>query len=89
MKCDRKAICDIMSKMFDNPDSYDIYPTGVCYDELEAYVEEVRALTLGWAIADTCCDLDAGTDPRKKNIPEMLGRARKDLGGGVDRDSGD
>ena len=29
----RKAVCDIISKMLDNPDKNGIYPTGKCYDE--------------------------------------------------------
>lgn len=37
------------------------------------------AMALGWCHADDCVDLDAGRDPREKEIPDMMARARKDL----------
>lgn len=45
MDQDRTAICNIVSKMLDNPDEYGIYPTTVAYQELEDYIESVRAET--------------------------------------------
>jgi len=45
----RKKICVIISKMLDNPDEYEIYPTAKCYDELEAFIkrEVSKAYTAG------------------------------------------
>lgn len=79
MDKDRAMICKIISEMLDNPDDCGIYPTTKCYDDLEKYVEGVRAEAIGWTHADACCDLDKGNDPRKKIIPEMLERALIDL----------
>jgi len=83
MKKDRKAICDIVSEMLDNPSECEIYPTTIAYDKLEKYIEGVRdnaiAETAGWAHADACVDLDKGNDPREKECSEMLERAFRDL----------
>jgi hypothetical protein len=79
MKKDRTAINKIISTMLDNPDPVGIYPTSVAYDELEAYVAEVRVEALGWMLADCCVFLDKGDDPRKRNVPEILERALIDL----------
>ena len=80
MDKDRKVICDIISEMLDNPDKYGIYPTSTAFTRLEYYVEEVRTQALGWANADACVALDKGDDPRPWNVPDLLERARKDLG---------
>lgn len=80
MNKDRAAICKIVSEMLDAPDELGIFPTTTAYDKLEALVDAARAEAIGWAHADACVDLDAGNDPRKKSIPEMLARARVDLG---------
>lgn len=37
----RKVICDIISKMLDNPDEYEIYPTTECYNAFEKYIKEL------------------------------------------------
>jgi len=79
MKKDRKIIEDIISEMLDNPDSSGIYPTTKAYHALESLVEDRLVEAIGWTHADDCVDLDRGNDPRKKNIPEMLSRAIKDL----------
>lgn len=76
---DRTAICEIMSEMLDNPDDCGIYPTTEAYNKLEALVHAARTEAIGWTHADACCDLDAGRDPRQKEIPEMLERAILDL----------
>ena len=80
MDKDRKVICDIISEMLDNPNENDIYPTSTAFIKLEHYVEEVRTQALGWANADACVALDKGDDPRLWNVPDLLERARKDLG---------
>ena len=35
----RTNICNIISRMLDNPDECEIYPTTKCYDELERYIK--------------------------------------------------
>ena len=82
MDKDRKAICEIISRMLDNPDNHGIYPTSTAYATLEHYIEGVRAEALGWAHADACCTLDRGDDPRLSNIPDMLERAKNNLAEG-------
>ena len=81
MDIDRTAICKIISDMLDSPDDNGIYPTSTAYNRLEHYIEGVRAEAIGWSHADSCVDLDKGDDPRIKNIPDMLERAKRDLGG--------
>ena len=79
MRKDRTAICKIISDMLDNPNKHEIYPTSTAYTRLEHYIEGVRAEAIGWTHADACVDLDKGFDPRLKEVPEMLDRARVDL----------
>jgi len=79
MDRDRKVICDIISNMLDSPDKSGIYPTTEAYDKLEAYVESIRAESIGWTVADACCSLDRGDDYREKEVPSILQRALKDL----------
>ncbi len=43
-------------------------------------INRARIEGIGWAHADACADLDVGIDPRKKDMAEMLERAKKDLG---------
>ena len=38
----RREICKIISRMLDNPDDIGIYPTGVCFEELDALVADVE-----------------------------------------------
>ena len=76
---DRTAICNIISRMLDNPDEFGIYPTSTAYTELEHYIESVRAEAIGWTHADACITLDKGDDPRLIEVPEILSRARRDL----------
>lgn len=42
MSDDRGRICEIVSRMLDNPDEHGIYPTTRCYDELEALMRDRR-----------------------------------------------
>jgi len=35
---------------------------------------------IGWAYTDCCSTLDAGGDPRKTNMADVIKRAEKDLG---------
>ena len=35
----RAIVCKIISEMLDNPDDYGIYPTTICYDKLEEYIQ--------------------------------------------------
>ena len=79
MEKDRKAICNIISRMLDNPSESGIYHTSTAYNELEHYIESVRAEALGWAHVDACIALDKGDDPRLLNVPQILERARNDL----------
>ncbi len=79
MNKDRKVICDIISKMLDNPDKYGIYPTTKAYDELEDYVQEIRMETLGWIHADACCHLDKKIDYRTIECPSIAKRALLEL----------
>jgi len=80
MDKDRTAICNIISYMLDNPNKHGIYPTSTAFTRLEHYIESVRAEAIGWASADACVALDKGEDPRLANVPEMLERAKRDLG---------
>lgn len=79
MKQDRKAICEIVSEMLDNPDEHGIYPTSTVYTRLEHYVEQVRTEAIGWAHAEACTALDRGDDPRTLDVPGMFERAKQDL----------
>lgn len=79
MDKDRTAICKIISKMLDNPDSIGIYPTSTAYTELERYIEGVRAEAIGWMHADACTMLDRGDDPRAAEVPDIYSRAIADL----------
>ena len=76
---DRSDICEIISKMLDNPDEHEIYPTTQAYNELEELLKKVRLQAIGWTWAEACCQLDDGKDPRKYEVPELLPRAEKDL----------
>jgi hypothetical protein len=49
--------------------------------KLEHNIEGVRAEAIGWTHADNCADLDNNKDPRLKNVPDMLVRAKIDLSG--------
>lgn len=66
--------------MLDNPDEHGIYPTSIAYTRLEHYIEGIRFEAIGWAHADACVCLDKGGDPRLQEVPEILDRARIDLG---------
>lgn len=79
MDKDRTAVCKIISEMLDNEGDCGIYPTGKAYDELEKYIEGVRAETIGWMYAEACVSMDKGKDIRKENVPEILNRALIDL----------
>jgi len=79
MEKDRTQICNIISGMLDNPDKHGIYPTAKAYDELEKYIEGVRAEAIGWTHADACVALDNDQDYRLVEIPEILKRASIDL----------
>ena len=37
----RTKICEIISRMLDNPDEYEIYPTGRCYEELMQFSQDI------------------------------------------------
>lgn len=80
MDKDRTEICSIISDMLDNPDEHGIYPTSTAYNRLEHYIERVRIEAIGWMHADACVTLDRGNDPRTVEVPEILERAKKDLG---------
>ena len=79
MTKDREKIYQIISKMLDNPDEYEIYHTATAYTELEHYIEQERMLAIGWCHADACTTLDNGGDPRILEVPDILERAIKDL----------
>lgn len=79
MDKDRTAICNIISEMLDNPDEYGIYPTSKCFEQLEFYIEGVRAEALGWMHTEACSNHDQGNDLIIMNIPEIYSRARIEL----------
>lgn len=79
MEKDRKAICDIISNMLDNPDKIGIYPTSDAYKQLEEYIESERALALGFAFGFCCASLDTEKDPREIECPAFLDDALKAL----------
>lgn len=43
-------------------------------------IDEAAITAIGWAYADCCATLDRGGDPRDEEMPNVLERARKDLG---------
>lgn len=77
---DRSKIRAILNDLLNVPDAPVFSQRAECVDKLEAYIEEVRNEALGWMLAECCTTLDSGGDPRKKEVPEMLGRAISDLG---------
>ena len=78
---DRTVICNIISKMLDNPDEYGIYPTSTAYTELELYVQQERTIAVGWTYALLCTMLDRGDDPRIEEVPKIIDRAKGELEG--------
>jgi hypothetical protein len=80
MDIDKSAICKIMSEMFDGVDELGIYPTSIAYEQFELYIEGVRIEAIGWTYADACVALDNGDDPRLYKVPNILARAKVDLG---------
>lgn len=58
------SACECMDKARDR------IKQGKCDAALEA---------VGWAYADCCTDLDAGKDPRKADMDDVIARAKKDL----------
>ncbi len=81
MDRDRTKICKIISKMLDHPNKDGIYPTSTAYTELEFYIESERIKAIGWAHAEACTELDVGNDPRLREIPDIIDKAKKNLGG--------
>lgn len=79
MDKDRKAICDAISTMLDNPGEGGIFPTSTCYTVLEHYIASVRIEAIGWCHAEACTTLDRGDDPRLTEVPDILRRALVDL----------
>ncbi len=47
--------------------------------KLTRQVAEIRGLTLGWAWAEACIQLDRGDDPRQQEMPLLLERADAEL----------
>lgn len=78
-KRDRTKICQILSRMLDNPDKVGIYPTSTAYAELEHYIEQVRMEAVGWMHAEACIILDKGEDPRTVEVPYIIVRASAQL----------
>ena len=76
---DRARIVAIVSRMLDNPDEHEIYPTSTAYTELEHYIESVRMETLGWAHGFFCAILDKGEDPRTYEVPKLIEKAIEQL----------
>lgn len=68
MEKDRTAILSIMNEI---PESL--------LNDLEQYIDGVRAQTLGWAYADACVSLDRGIDYRTIEAPSIFSRAMSDL----------
>ena len=49
------------------------------FTQMKQHINAARLEAIGWTFADDCVDLNEGRDPRKKEVPEMLERARRDL----------
>jgi hypothetical protein len=79
MKKDRAKICEIISEMLDNPNKIGIYPTAKAYDELEQYIDKIRAESLGYAYGFCCALLEKGDDLRTLEVPILLDQAIEDL----------
>ena len=80
MDKDRTEICKIISDMLDNPDKHGYPASSTAFTRLEHYVEQERVRAIGWTHAECCVTLDKGDDPRLIEIPEMLDRAKEELG---------
>ncbi len=76
---DRTVICDIISEMLDNPDEHGLYPTSVCFEKLNKYIESQRIEAIGWSYAYLCSKTDNGFDIRQLEAPEMLEAGLNDL----------
>lgn len=48
-------------------------------ERLRRELNEVRHVTLGWAVADACAHLDRGIDYRTLEVPAIAARAASDL----------
>lgn len=48
-------------------------------DNLKVRVNDIMALSIGWAYADCCAGLDLGKDPRQTEMSDALKRAKIDL----------
>lgn len=77
---DRRNVCDVISEMLDNPNEHGIYPTSLAYARLISLIQDARIEAIGWAHADDCVDMDHDRDPRKKDMTDLLKRAKEDLG---------
>jgi hypothetical protein len=76
---DRSKVCEIVSRMLDEPRDGGIYRTTRAYNELEALLRTARAEAVGFAFGAACQCLDRGIDPRKVEMPEVLERANAAL----------
>ena len=47
--------------------------------ELEAQLEKTAMDALGLMLAECCTTLDAGGDPRKTEVPDMMDRYKADM----------
>lgn len=79
MNIDRENIVQIISKMLDNPNEHEIYPTSTAYGELELLCESIRMEMLGWAYAYSCSLLDKGEDIRLIDVPKIIDDYRSDI----------
>lgn len=80
MEQDQKKIQEVIGKVLIDHGAYHLYPMSELYLELERYIEQQRIEALVWMLAECCVLLDKGDDPRKMEIPDMLERAKFDLG---------
>lgn len=79
MKQDRQYICEVISRMLDNPNENGIYPTTEVYDMLENFIHSVRVSAVGWAWAEACSQLDKGKNPRTYDMGELIVRIEEDF----------
>ena len=73
-----KKRTEIVSRMLDNPDKYEIYPTGICFKELDKIVlpllGQQKTVTREWVkemIVDSCLWKDNVRDMADDMIPHL------------------
>jgi hypothetical protein len=79
MERDKIVIMNVVSEMLDKGNKLGIYPTTELFNRLEKYIEQERVQALGWMHAEACTVAGNGGDIRKREVPNIIKRAKSDL----------